>query len=496
MAKVQDPRCRYNRVQFNRASTLISFLYIAKLVAMPFLTYITEPFPWGVPETAIPTSEDFDLFNNRTFAHFEQIYNNQTWTTQLDLTLLSKTNTYAARLEMNLSSTASANNPTHFSLIEFPGAIFYGKGLRSFAIHFAQDATQRSVSFQCQHTLYFGRPSFDSCVWFEPLGHDDMYSVYFATVILDTVAFSWSKLRYYTNYIILKSDLRTFGVLPKFIRYEIVLGDPTCLILSDPFLSFVFVVDIWLSVAYGSMARLRSSQLHVLGQFLLACFYLSRNIWTAYFGMRCISMLVKKKGWEAFFIPLDPGLTAMIATFYFGPIASMLGSTPFITTFQIIQDTLGTSPWANDQTLGVLFATIVPATIPIIFSLAYQPLQRWSTGLYSKGIRVITTTSNTRIHTTRLTRVTASACNSVGPHSMDLPQAFHQRSFNDLKNRIIYFLMLRKLPKNVKQAGGSLYALYTKNPSYRSLPLFSHRAADCFVLCFTPDGEVKMQLRL
>ncbi|CAK4926571.1 unnamed protein product [Aphanomyces euteiches] len=73
---------------------------------------------------------------------------------------------------------------------------------------------------------------------------------------------------------------------------------------------------------------------------------------------------------------------------------------------------------------------------------------------------------------------------------------FHERSYNDVKNRMIFFVMQQRLPKSVKQIGGSLYRLYEHSPRYRHMPLFSHRAADCFVLCYSKTGHVTLQLRL
>ncbi|KAH9095224.1 hypothetical protein LEN26_017887 [Aphanomyces euteiches] len=83
-----------------------------------------------------------------------------------------------------------------------------------------------------------------------------------------------------------------------------------------------------------------------------------------------------------------------------------------------------------------------------------------------------------------------------GPSKLDGVHPHSQRAFNDVKNRLFFALMRWHAPEPREKIGGSLHALHLRHPEYRQMPLFSCRAADCFVLCYTPDGQLEMQVRL
>ncbi|KAG9405365.1 hypothetical protein AC1031_004472 [Aphanomyces cochlioides] len=67
-------------------------------------------------------------------------------------------------------------------------------------------------------------------------------------------------------------------------------------------------------------------------------------------------------------------------------------------------------------------------------------------------------------------------------------------SFNDMKAHVLLAMTMEKHTK--RSIGGSLHELYVESPHYRKLPLFSHRAADCFVVCYTSDGSLDQRIRL
>ncbi|CAK4717942.1 unnamed protein product [Aphanomyces euteiches] len=81
---------------------------------------------------------------------------------------------------------------------------------------------------------------------------------------------------YYVHYIVLLSNLREFGIASKYTRYDIVVGDPAYSILSDPFMSFAMVVDIWWNIDYISLALMRVMQCQDFWLYMWGCMYLSR----------------------------------------------------------------------------------------------------------------------------------------------------------------------------------------------------------------------------
>ncbi|KAG9404501.1 hypothetical protein AC1031_004708 [Aphanomyces cochlioides] len=82
----------------------------------------------------------------------------------------------------------------------------------------------------------------------------------------------------------------------------------------------------------------------------------------------------------------------------------------------------------------------------------------------------------------------------VGPHERVLEHVFSSFSYNDMKACVLLGLTMRRHPRRC--IGGTLHTLFHKNPCYRKMPLFSHRAADCYILCYKADGVLEQSVRL
>ncbi|KAH9116548.1 hypothetical protein AeMF1_009532 [Aphanomyces euteiches] len=345
---------------------------MAKIIVAPLFAYFTEPFPWASPPPIRDTWGDFGHYNYWTFAYLEHIYNAETWSNDLLMAFNVTTSTYATRTTMTFSPNANlADTINHF--VGFPGAVSYGSGICSFITKFIQHVDSRSTRFQCQRALYFGVPSSDSCLWFESTKDDNVYMVYYATILLDGPILSWSKFtircslsiyitwtlwrRYYSTFESLKVNLRDIGVAKDYVGYEIYPGDATCLIVSDPFVSLIFVIDLWLAVPYTSLSILRICQFEHVGFYLLGCMYMARTGWIGYFGMKCASMIVKKIKWESSFTPIDPGLMAIAASLNSGPMATLYGMTSLSGMFQVAGE-LFLPPELKGQAIDATFGLL------------------------------------------------------------------------------------------------------------------------------------------
>ncbi|CAK4144078.1 unnamed protein product, partial [Aphanomyces euteiches] len=93
-------------------------------------------------------------------------------------------------------------------------------------------------------------PLDDTCIWIVPLSDANSYAVYYGKVIWENITWCWFKLVFRCLLTILVDNLLAVGLNVKFCRYEIIIGDPTCLILSDPFVTVVMLIDVWLGGAY------------------------------------------------------------------------------------------------------------------------------------------------------------------------------------------------------------------------------------------------------
>ena len=78
--------------------------------------------------------------------------------------------------------------------------------------------------------------------------------------------------------------------------------------------------------------------------------------------------------------------------------------------------------------------------------------------------------------------------------SQSLTKRLSSSSYNDFKAWVLLTLTMEKHAKRTK--GGTVHKLCLDNPRYQRLPLSSHRSADCFVLCYTTDGTLDLQVRI
>ncbi|CAK4182839.1 unnamed protein product [Aphanomyces euteiches] len=215
--------------------------------------------------------------------------------------------------------------------------MFYGRGMRTFVADFlGVNAITRRQSrlLQCQRAYYFGMVWMDVCLWLEPLMPDetsseDVYMAYYATVVWASALWGWFKLslrclltlfilrvlwqRYCRHYISLLHALQDIGVEERFSRYDVIVGDPTYLILSDPRVSVAMVADIVTATAYVTWSTLR--------------------VWQGYLAMRFLSYVAKARRWELKFAPIDPGMLGLVALLYGGPVISLLGTTSLMAIF-------------------------------------------------------------------------------------------------------------------------------------------------------------------
>ncbi|KAH9094967.1 hypothetical protein LEN26_017995 [Aphanomyces euteiches] len=496
MAKIQQATesTRRTRVNFYRFSVVYSTFFVIKLAATPLLAYLTEPTPWSLPRQSFGDWDSFEAFNNGTYAILEQGYKlhgvDKNKTTFHD----STSNMFFVRFELELPPTAWYVYIVvmTFSTIynTLTGAMLY-------------ECMARSDLFFCQHFLYFGFPLDDTCVWLEPLTSPNVYAVHYGKVIWESITWSWLKFifrsllttyilivlkkRYYSQYKSLFADLAAIGVDSKFTQYQVILGDPTCLILSDPFVTFVMLVDVWLGGAYSGISTVRVSQLKDLMAFALGCFYSSRYVWIGFFAMKMLSILVKRFGWEANFMPVDPA-----------------GQTPIMVIFQFTWSIFlpaSQQTEAVDAAAGILTGNLIMASCPILFSWTLAQLKSHDSGI-SKAKSKLSFIFSPCKRFRRTRKHEPVAISPIQTHlrkkktNTSTINPFGQRSFNDIKLLVLFAFILRRLPKSVQQVGGSLHELYEERPQHRNMALFSHRAADCFVLCYTCDGKIQLQLRL
>ncbi|KAF0725179.1 hypothetical protein Ae201684_016331 [Aphanomyces euteiches] len=478
------------KVSFTRWSLAYNAMFVFNLITTPFMAYLNEPHPGQVIENPMDLAAPFEEYTKTMTSFFRQIYNNETMdpqsTTQRDLV----TNTFALRRSMTLPFEIALDETFDY-MVNMPASLYYGSGLRSYVLAFltANQTNRADQSWEfCQHEFLAGMSLIEHCVWIDPIeettANSTQYMMYTASWIRESNISIWLRFpfrcfvsiyvsyrlwtNYYAHYRPLVTNLSSLGFSKDYLRYEIVLGDPAYAILSDPFVSFAMVIDLFWSALYITLAIIRVSQVHGIIVYINGCLYLSRCVWLAYLGMRTMASVVKWRRWEASFESVDPGLLAILAYVYSGPIITLMGATRVVSVFHVFWN-IGLAPSSYGQGTEaasvVAFLVIVMTTIPLPFStfLAFYRRRKANSVKPSRSLR-------------------------------SWSKNMSHYAYNDLKARILLSLTMKKL-KN-RSIGGRLHQLYELSPCYRKLPLYSHRAADCFVLCYTSDGSLDQQVRL
>ncbi|CAK4144082.1 unnamed protein product, partial [Aphanomyces euteiches] len=97
------------RVKFNLFSIVYSTFFVIKLATTPLLAYFTEPLPWSVPQQSFGVWDSFEAFNNGTYYHLSQIYNERLVNANRTTLLDSDTNIFFVRFKMMLPPNVPAS---------------------------------------------------------------------------------------------------------------------------------------------------------------------------------------------------------------------------------------------------------------------------------------------------------------------------------------------------------------------------------------------------
>ncbi|KAF0689165.1 hypothetical protein As57867_019279, partial [Aphanomyces stellatus] len=170
-------------------------------------------------------------------------------------------------------------------------------------------------------------------------------------------------------------------------------------------------------------------------------------VWASYFTMRYATPLLKHMQWENKFQPVDPGVMALTASFYAGPLMYITSRTSLVLLFQWMNSV--TVPQAQlhervEGTVGMLAFLSLLASVPLVNSFLAQYVHR---------------------HHTK--------------HKSNATERFMTTRFNDWKHRYLYWF--RRLHLCSRKEGATLYHLFAENPRYKKFPLVSTRGSDCFV---------------
>ncbi|KAH9186478.1 hypothetical protein AeNC1_011543, partial [Aphanomyces euteiches] len=438
MTKVHVARRQEASVHLSRWSVAYNLMFVFNLATTPFMAYITEPFPGIASRASLPYWNSYEEYTDVMAAFFQSL---QTIPSpQVFFVQDRASNTFAARLFVDLPFSIPESQVSDY-FFQLPGSAFFGAGVEAYMTRFLSSNSSSREALKpghvCEHEYLLSISLGELCYWmiehesFEP-NAPPVYDVWAAIYCHETQFFCWFKFtfrsfvttyvlrvlwrRYYRQYGVLISNLRTVGLDPEYIGYRIVLGDPGYAVLSDPLVALAIFIDI--------------CQFQDLWTYALGCIYLSRTVWFAYLCMRVLYAVVKWRRWEASFVPVDPGFLAISAYLYGGPMTSFITMTPVWLFRQMwhmfLPETLKDK---SIQCVVVCVAyTMALPQFPLIYSLVAS---------YCSGYRK--------------------------RHAREVHLFYSAPSYNDLKAIVLLSIIMRK-DTSCASVGGSLHELYHKDP--------------------------------
>jgi len=369
----------------------------------------------------------------------------------------------------------STKDDTSTFIASLPGNIFFSQRCRHYLQEFVTNERNYTNSSNLIVTTLLGSTIMLNGIWINA-GNDlngnntqqrGVYTVYFAFQLPEytmtwryfkflfrclfsscTAYFVWRQ--YYRHYLQLKSNLSNNAIrheklqFIEVVKYEILVGDPTSIVLFNPLIAIIFSLDIYLSPEILSRSLCRLTQVDDIGLFLVSSLYLSRAIWYSFGSLSLLSLLLKRWHKEKWFCAIDPGLMTVFVAIMVGPFT-----------------------WLQAKILAY-------AAMLVIMPISY--------GFNIKKIRK---------HCKCIAKV----------RNMDSQLMLPVFSNNDIKHHIILMLStLASFPwrqlKSPTSIGGTVYQLFELSPQFKRNLTMSQRGADSYVLCYSTSDIAVVSIRL
>ncbi|ETV94404.1 hypothetical protein H310_12033 [Aphanomyces invadans] len=293
--------------------------------------------------------------------------------------------------------------------------------------------------------------------------------------------------RYYCHVKHLADALKRYDmhVTSTAVRFDILVGEPTSLVVANPFVCAFFIVDIWASAEYVGLACLRVSQLSTWYKFMLGLLSFGRMMWFSAAGLLllnvwlCCSTFKLRK-----FQPVDVMYLTM-ASFTMGPVAVYVqGLIPAaVEMYTYMFGALATT----DPTTGAV------ATIDCTFSLAIFSITMCIVPV-AFGYSTVCATSAARVTVQRVRRASSSLTSS-GPHHRIVVEGPHHYeesrfNFNDYKQRLsLWFCHDGRVTDGVCY-GGSAYRLFNLYSTAQVNRTINQRGTDCYVFGYNSSNAL------
>ncbi|RHY30129.1 hypothetical protein DYB32_004586 [Aphanomyces invadans] len=332
---------RPRRVHFSATSVAVTCVFVVNLVAMPLKPYLTEPLPISdtamyrapvvfpsvspslLPEPAVATIHPFkQLYNNTTLPHGAAYYHDPVHVVEV--------------MRTSVSSSACAD-PVQL-ITSILGVPYFPPDVKRAIVDSVCGRRDASIDVGRVWRIYFGSKQDSLSAAWVVADTTSATNDKFATVYFTFTPYIWSptwivaKFVYrfvmsmailafivYKYYVPLRHLRRNLEALPLHVsstavRYEIVVGEPTCLVLSNVWVCLAFVVDFFASTEFFGAACLRMGQTADMALFFLGVLYLGRTVWCAYMSLVLLNIVLKRVRRAAWAVPANSTTLAIAVT--------------------------------------------------------------------------------------------------------------------------------------------------------------------------------------
>ncbi|OQR94725.1 hypothetical protein ACHHYP_00955 [Achlya hypogyna] len=474
-----DAPARYT-VRYNRRSVVLSFLLMLNVLVMPMKAYISEPVPWSSQRPATIPSDCHVNFTACTPFVLNFFHNESARLLTAETPHVATDMYDLVRIPFPLP----AGQDPHDYALKMPYALFYSAEQKLLAARLSLGRLNASAIQTGEMITFLGTPIGYTALWTAEANSSNLLFIGFARASTTAswlggkfayrVMLSWYLawcvyMSYYRHYRPLCLSLARLGLssAPPQATLHLVVGDPTSIVLLNPWVAVFFVADFWMSADFVSLAFLRVAEITSLQTFFIASLYLSRTLWFAYAGLGLFSSLLKRLGKELWLSPIDPTLTAIVVILAAGPFTTLQTRVPFLVElYNYVFNNLAEAP--NEIESGVA---------AIVYSLLIGGLPVFVGVLRAAWIH--------RRHTSL-----------KGPHAAYIDPASYLE--NDVKTRWAVALSVFSRRRSVIEAtGGSVYDLLMRFPALQKHLGMSQRGGDCYVLYDDGNGRsVSVRLSL
>ncbi|RHY22099.1 hypothetical protein DYB32_009615 [Aphanomyces invadans] len=345
-------------VAITHRSAWLSCFYLVNLVCMPFLVYMTEVSPLATvhrtdqpPFPLAPTLTH--ALAQQYVAQFQVLYNATTLPGNVGYFYDSDRVVDVMRTVVSPSDCADPATLLNSIL----GAAYFTPDANSAVLDCVCGNSSASTVGRAWRLNFIVAPSSINVLWVHP-GNElnrhmggASFTVYYL-FIPDKLSPWWLAFKflyramlsltilglaiqsYYRHVGHLCANLAHFPLQPHqaslgaVTRYEVIVGEPSPLVMSNPYVCLAFVADICATSEYMGQACLRVCQTQSLWYFALAMVYLGRLVWCAYGTLVMHNAVRKRWGWAALTTPVDSTQVAVMVYFVGGFLTYLQGLWP------------------------------------------------------------------------------------------------------------------------------------------------------------------------